>query len=152
MCVAQSAALAFGEKTQTIGESLRLARKKQKNPQPKHGIEGLTMDDYISREAEIQFFNDWVDDLDKQINDSVNCPHLRSDYKVCKTQLLDCIHAIKEMPAADVRPVVRAKWVDVGPDMTCSACGFSCDDPWYLAEANYCPNCGADMRGETDGE
>ena len=63
------------------------------------------MDDYISREAEIQFFNDWVDDLDKQINDSVNYPHLRSDYKVCKTQLLDCVHAIKKMPSADVRPV-----------------------------------------------
>lgn len=63
------------------------------------------MDDYISREAEIRFFNNWVDDLDKQIDDSVGYPHLRSDYKVCKTQLLDCIHAIKEMPAADVRPV-----------------------------------------------
>lgn len=63
------------------------------------------MDDYISREAEIQFFNDWADDLDKKINDSVNYPHLRSDYKVCKTQLLDCIHAIEKMPAADVRPV-----------------------------------------------
>lgn len=60
------------------------------------------MDDYISREAEIQFFNKWKDDLDKQIDDSVGYPHLRSDYKVCKTQLLDCIHTIKEMPAADV--------------------------------------------------
>lgn len=60
------------------------------------------MGDYISREAAIRFFNGWVDDLDKQIDDSVNYPHLRSDYKVCKTQLLDCIHAIKEMPAADV--------------------------------------------------
>ena len=60
------------------------------------------MDDYISREAEIQFFNNWVDDLNKQINDSVNYQHLRNDYKVCKTQLLDCIHAIKEIPAADV--------------------------------------------------
>lgn len=67
------------------------------------------MADYISRDEAIQLFNDWVDDLDKQINDSTNYPHLRSDYKVCKTQLLDCIHAIKEIPAADVVKIVRCK-------------------------------------------
>lgn len=101
------------------------------------------MDDYISREAEIQFFNDWVDDLDKQINDSVNCPHLRSDYKVCKTQLLDCIHAIKEMPAADVRPVVRAFWVgEMDGVGICSNCKrLDHIDPL----ATHCRYCGAEI-------
>lgn len=100
------------------------------------------MADFISREAEIQFFNDWVDDLDKQINDSVNCPHLRSNYKVCKTQLLDCIHAIKEMPAADVRTVVRCKdcrhrdpedrKCDSG-EMERQGCVFPVDDDYFCA-------------------
>lgn len=63
--------------------------------------------DHLSRKAVIQFFNKWIDDLNKQIDDSVAYPHLRSDYKVCKTQLLDCIHAIEEMPASDAVEVVR---------------------------------------------
>lgn len=119
------------------------------------------MDDYISREAEIQFFNDWVDDLDKQINDSVNYPHLRSDYKVCKTQLLDCVHAIKKMPSADVRPVVRAhwEWDENGIDWSlgvwkCSHCHCKAETWWatkkssplHCAGSHFCGNCGADMR------
>ncbi len=72
------------------------------------------MADFISREAAIQLFNDWVDDLNKQINDSMNYPHLRSDYKVCKTQLLDCIHAIEEMPAIERNlKTERVMWEDI---------------------------------------
>lgn len=107
------------------------------------------MADYISREAAIQFFYKWKDDLDKQIDHSVAYPHLRNDYKVCKTQLLDCIYVIKEMPAADVRPVVRGKWKHDGSDwknrFICDQCGYK----WFFEaeEARFCPNCGADMRG-----
>lgn len=51
-------------------------------------------------------------------------------------------------PAADVRPVVRGRWVDE-PDSNrmcaCSLCG-----QWITKELsdcfNYCPNCGADMN------
>lgn len=99
--------------------------------------------DYICREAEIRFFNDWVDDLDKQINDSVNCPHLRSDYKVCKTQLLDCIHAIKEMPAADVVPV---EWVPVKERLpepcfpVWAACKAADGRENWVIETSYIPN------------
>jgi rubredoxin len=62
-------------------------------------------------------------------------------------------------PAADVRPVVRGKWIDRDDDYygwnvwACSACG----EEFVLAEGtpdmnnyHYCPNCGADMRGEQD--
>lgn len=110
--------------------------------------------DFISREAEIQFFNKWKDDLEKQIDDSVGYPHLRSDYKVCKTQLLDCIHAIKEMPAADVRPVVRARWYwdNYKYDWCCSNCFHSADhhiekdDVYKIPSFPFCPHCGANMR------
>ena len=33
-------------------------------------------------------------------------------------------------------------WLDEGPDIACPACGFRCDDTYYLGEANYCPECG----------
>lgn len=51
----------------------------------------------------------------------------------------------------DVRPVVRGKWLlaDDGDGKICSICGTDyCDLVLPVLEWNYCPNCGADMRGE----
>jgi hypothetical protein len=60
------------------------------------------------------------------------------------------LDAIKAIPAADVRPVVRGKWLpsDI-PDSIldkCSECGFNTGSFTF----HYCPNCGADMRVEQD--
>ena len=51
--------------------------------------------------------------------------------------------AIESIPTADVQPVKhgRWKWSEGGQ---CSECGFHNSNFGY----NYCPNCGADMRGE----
>lgn len=61
---------------------------------------------------------------------------------------------IKSIPAADVRPVVRGKWIpqltqfaESADICTCSVCG---DTVWIYKDNshpwNSCPNCGADMR------
>lgn len=68
------------------------------------------------------------------------------DYKEGLKMLLDKIESI---PAADVRPVVRGRWIKPTrvPDSMldeCSVCGF--DTGAYTF--NFCPNCGADMREE----
>ena len=64
------------------------------------------------------------------------------------------LDAIKSIPAADVRPVVRGKWrfekgdgKTCGDGWVCSACncGFHTNVP-YFEDFNFCPNCGADMR------
>ena len=78
---------------------------------------------------------------------------------------LDAVNAIDNIPAADVVPVVRGKWI---PDYDyteydydgstplpeplkfqdgwqCSLCGG-----YMPSETNFCPNCGARMDG--DGE
>lgn len=54
----------------------------------------------------------------------------------------------------NVRPVVRGEWIwtETGDDdyeqyWVCSVCG---EHNFY--EANFCPNCGADMRGENNAE
>lgn len=61
---------------------------------------------------------------------------------------------IDTIPAANVAPVVRGKWEhmsdnDVFGDIhcKCSACGEDWwQGPGWFRKANFCPNCGADMR------
>ncbi len=62
---------------------------------------------------------------------------------------------IEAIPAADVQPVVRGKWLDTTGwgKGKCSSCGFVIDwddVPAWLHKAPHfsgtCPNCGADMR------
>ena len=58
-------------------------------------------------------------------------------------------NAIDAQPTADVRENVKGEWIEQEDDYyhywECSECGFGVglDDI-----RNYCPNCGADMRGE----
>lgn len=61
---------------------------------------------------------------------------------------------IDDIPAADVRPVVRGTWVGIDDfpheDWECDHCGCvvgNTDDPWNYY--HFCPNCGADMREES---
>ena len=64
--------------------------------------------------------------------------------------MIGAMNAIAEMPAADVQPVKRGKWELMGGQekwlqgYTCSECGRVA----VTCECNFCPNCGADMRGD----
>lgn len=62
-------------------------------------------------------------------------------------------HRIRDIPAADVTPVVHGRWVESVEiqtdtstlyDYTCSVCSIVA-----TRESPYCPNCGAHMK---DGE
>lgn len=80
----------------------------------------------------------------------------------------DCAENIRQIPAADVRPVVRGKWEDVEvtyvadkttlpferiSSMRCNRCNRYHTEIYYYGNptemAHYCPNCGADMREES---
>lgn len=56
---------------------------------------------------------------------------------------------IESVPAVDVRPVVRGRWSEkpylLGTTNVCSVCGENYGMPH--GKYNFCPNCGADMRG-----
>ena len=58
---------------------------------------------------------------------------------------------IRDFPAADVQPIVRGNWE---PGVAfCPVCGEdkfkNLDaDIWADWQPNFCPNCGADMRGK----
>ena len=61
-------------------------------------------------------------------------------------------HLIGEIPTVDAVEVVHGRWEDVSLRFTqvkekCSVCGGIV----YAHGFNYCPNCGADMRGDGDG-
>lgn len=61
---------------------------------------------------------------------------------------------IRQIPAADVRENIHGNWVGID-DFPYEV--FECDRCGYIIEfaikehlANFCPNCGADMRGEKE--
>ena len=65
---------------------------------------------------------------------------------------IECIKTVDAQPTADVRENVRAVWIErelqslLGRTRTetrCGNCGFE-----VYRMTPFCPNCGADMRGE----
>lgn len=57
---------------------------------------------------------------------------------------------LNDLPSADVRPVRRGRWERVDPRSTvvtfrCSECNYYA----HINATNFCPNCGAEMDGES---
>ena len=103
------------------------------------------MAEYIDREALIE----WLKRI--QLID------LSDGRGLCRVIMEDDFKkAIKKMPKgiiADVEPARHGRWEtnsDRPDSLICSVCkcGF---DMWKHDPHNYCPNCGADMRGEEVG-
>lgn len=69
------------------------------------------------------------------------------------------IYALRNVPAADVAPVVHGRWIGAplcgNDNCRCSVCGS-----WHNIHANlhgeimqkYCPNCGAKMDGGNEND
>ena len=94
------------------------------------------MSEYIKRGALIAFLDANHNENDWMVN------QYNADW-ICSW--------IDSQPAADVVEVKHGRWIPfksehAGDIQYCSACDIGC--PW---QPNYCPNCGADMRGVTDG-
>lgn len=65
---------------------------------------------------------------------------------------------IDDIPPADVRENVKGQWLDYCDNPIksyfdgrysahCSVCGYHPEYEEEMRSANFCPNCGADMRG-----
>jgi len=100
------------------------------------------MAEYIDRQAAIDSLLGWAAQLTETYGKN-------DEYVRC---LESAAYNIEQIPAADVRPVVRGKWSIVYDDFmksnytTCSCCGKE----YFGANGfNFCPNCGADMREES---
>ena len=63
------------------------------------------------------------------------------------------IDVVKEVPAADVAPVVHGEWIWNGKHWECSNCRRDRLHDLVLGlDAAYCPHCGAKMDGERKGD
>ena len=74
------------------------------------------------------------------------------------------IQIINEAPAADVAPVVHARWYMRGGRACCSNCNVKSlwgsdwdgcknhEREFVSAKSNYCPNCGAKMDEEASND
>jgi len=98
------------------------------------------MHDYIEREAAI-----------KAVYETMQSPFMQMALcSMTGVVQCDCKKKIKEIPAADVRPVVKSIWKRIdykpyGHDYECSSCKWKND-----MATHFCPNCGADMREDHD--
>ncbi len=73
----------------------------------------------------------------------------KPENSVAQNRMLSIIQMdMLKLPAADVAPVVRGRWVmhddELGLTCECSHCHIE-----TIGDGNYCPNCGARMKGES---
>lgn len=91
------------------------------------------MDDSISRQAAI-------DALALTAREKFN---LSDEFNHYLAGLMDGEMAIRQLPS--VQPERKTgRWIEDSGNIACSICHTI----WLHRRTNYCPNCGADMRGE----
>ena len=103
------------------------------------------MTDYIERQAAMDVFENLADE-DWNKNTGTTWANA----------FIEVAGMIDGIPPADVRPVVRGEWENMGDFIKCSVCKATRlkeFNSYYgkvqrlVVETNFCPNCGADMRG-----
>lgn len=87
-----------------------------------------------------------VDKLEKNLRKYADKKCQNQDIEIANG-ILKAVSFIKQQSTADVKEVIRGKWIAESDYFNCSVCGNSydmeCQDKY-----NYCPNCGTNMREE----
>lgn len=105
-------------------------------------------DEYITREAALDIVNGWREQLIQMYGEN-------DEYVKCLETVAEHLYFI---PAADVTPVVRGRWIEEFDGFirsyTCSECGeYALTKEETMHDevcSNFCPNCGAKMDGGQD--
>lgn len=74
---------------------------------------------------------------------------LGDENEIIKTiEVFECF--IDRQPTIEAKPVVHGEWINTRPsgmsdNIVCSKCGYD-----SIANYLFCPNCGAEMRGDEE--
>lgn len=114
------------------------------------------MAEHISREAIKQVLYGIANGLSVGETEALKTKDVKALYKIKGAkEILNAIdNDLSFIPAADVQPVKHGKWelTDNPSFKKCSECGA-----WWSSDitdnyfTNYCPKCGAKMRGAENG-
>lgn len=111
----------------------------------KTGVCDMQKDDVIYRQAAIKAVSSLCDDCDSDY-----CGSCRVNYPGEK----DVVKALKDLPSAQPKHK-KGRWLPDnrpgGGFWVCSECKFPSEAFAANVLYKFCPNCGADMRGEKDG-
>lgn len=82
-------------------------------------------------------------------------PNEYGHHFIVEEELQTHLNFVRNLPTADVKPVVRGKWINTYIQgvhhYRCTNCGEYIEAIWTANfDYNFCPNCGADMRGGED--
>ena len=101
------------------------------------------MADYIKREAAIAYIREQSEECQKAFEE------LGGESGIYADAYNDLAEDFYSIPAADVAPVVHARWVTHYRSGTTVAEGYvsTCCDMWNNRKSPYCPHCGALMDG-----
>ena len=94
--------------------------------------------------------------MPRYINEDDFCEYIRKSTTPSGAEWT--VSKIKDMPSADVAEVKHGKWINDKGLYKCSVCNELWSHWWAIVVGDermnkmmkFCPNCGADMRGETD--
>lgn len=102
------------------------------------------MAEYISRKAAIAYIREQSEECQKAFEE------LGGESGIYADAYNDLAEDFYSIPAADVAPVVHARWVFGGDGcVICSECN---EEESNNNHRNYCPNCGAKMDGGDSNE
>ena len=113
------------------------------------GIKGVCKMDTAHR-GDIIYRQDAIDALAKEMP-SLTTPdgsgEFDHDIQITDEAFVDCMQIINELPSAEPKTGEWIDWLGKGNEWECSVCKCSIESHGSIAY-KYCPNCGADMRGE----
>ncbi len=90
-----------------------------------------------------------LETIEKTLRQYADQKHSKGDISTANGILTTLCRLEQVKPTADVKEVVRGKWIEDKGVRECSNCAFAAErNEWgEVLTSEYCSSCGADMRG-----